>query len=136
MDLVLLDAPHAGTTATIRPGEYIVLTVKADGVGIASELIERIFDPFFSTKEVGVGTGIGLSLVRAIVGEKGGAIDVQSVLGRGSGFTVYLPRAGDVPDAQECDATALPRGERQRIIVVDDEGPLARLAAENLAEWG
>jgi len=136
LDLVLLDAPHAGTTATIRAGEYIVLTVKDDGVGIASEIIERIFDPFFSTKEVGVGTGIGLSLVRAIVGEIGGAIDVRSILGRGSEFTVYLPRTGDAPDAEEGDATALPRGERQRIIVVDDEGPLVRLAAENLAEWG
>jgi PAS domain S-box-containing protein len=136
LDLVLLDAPHLATTATIGAGEYIALTVKDDGAGIESEIIERIFDPFFSTKEVGVGTGIGLSLVRAIVSEIGGAIDVESIAGRGSVFTVYLPRNGDAFDAQESDATDWPRGERQRVIVVDDEGPLVRLAAENLAEWG
>jgi PAS domain S-box-containing protein len=136
LELVLLDAPHAGTTATIRPGEYLVLTVKDDGVGIAADVIERIFDPFFSTKEVGVGTGIGLSLVRAIVGEIGGAIDVASRVGEGSVFAVYLPRTGDALVGPERDAPALPRGEQQRIIVVDDEGPLVRLAAENLAEWG
>ena len=136
LDLVLLAAPHMGTTATISAGEYISLTVKDVGTGIGSEIIERIFDPFFSTKEVGVGTGIGLSLVRAIVNEIGGAIDVESVVGRGSVFTVYLPRTGDASDAQESDVTDLPRGDRQRVIVVDDEGPLVRLAAENLAEWG
>jgi PAS domain S-box-containing protein len=136
LEPVLLDAPHAGTTATIRAGEYLVLTVKDNGVGIAGDIIERIFDPFFSTKEVGVGTGIGLSLVRAIVGEIGGTIDVESRVGQGSVFAVYLPRTGDALEGPPSDASALPRGEQQRIIVVDDEGALVRLAAENLAEWG
>jgi CheY-like chemotaxis protein len=136
LDLVLLDARHTGTTATVGAGEYIVLTVKDDGTGIGSEIIERIFDPFFTTKDVGIGTGIGLSLVRAIVSEIGGAIDVRSSVGQGSVFAVYLPRSGDAADAQQSDATDLPRGERQRVIVVDDEGQLVRLAAENLAEWG
>jgi signal transduction histidine kinase len=99
LDVVQLAAPHMATTATIGAGEYIVLTVKDSGTGIGSAIIERIFDPFFSTKEVGVGTGIGLSLVRAIVSDIDGAIDVQSSVGQGSVFTVYLPRTGDVPEA-------------------------------------
>ncbi len=136
LELALLDAPHMGTTATIGAGEYITLTVNDDGTGISSDIIERIFDPFFSTKDVGVGTGIGLSLVCAIVSEIGGAIDVESIVGIGSTFTVYLPRTGEISEVREQDKTDLPRGDRQRVIVVDDEGPLVRLAAENLTEWG
>jgi len=77
-----------------------------------------------------------LSLVHGIVSQVGGAIDVESTLGLGSVFTVYLPRVGDAADVRKDKRPDLPRGDRQRILIVDDEEPLVRLATENLAEWG
>ena len=138
---VSLDAARfaAGRTATIgsvEAGDYVVLTVADTGTGIARDIIERIFDPFFTTKEVGTGTGLGLSLVHGIVTELGGAIDLASVPGQGSEFTVYLPRSGEAVEADEGEAAAMPRGDGQRVLIVDDEEPLARLATETLEELG
>jgi CheY-like chemotaxis protein len=110
--------------------------VADSGVGIAPEVLERIFDPFFTTKEVGVGTGLGLSLVHGIVTELGGAIEVASKPGAGSVFTVYLPRAGDAAKVPESAMPEVPRGNQQRVLVVDDEEPLVRIATETLAELG
>ncbi len=130
-----LDAPHLVTTGKVSPGEFLVLKVIDSGGGIAAEILERIFDPFFTTKEVGVGTGLGLSLVYGIVAELGGAIDVASAAGKGSAFSVYLPRAGDAVEAQS-EQTQLPRGAGQRVLVVDDEELLVKLAIRTLEELG
>ena len=113
-----------------------MLTVADTGTGIARDIIERIFDPFFTTKEVGTGTGLGLSLVHGTVTELGGAIDVASAPGRGSEFTVYLPRSGDAVEADEGEVAAMPRGDGQQVLIVDDEEPLARLATRTLEELG
>jgi PAS domain S-box-containing protein len=136
LHVLRLDAPYAVTTGSIDAGEYVVLTIADNGLGIAGEVMERIFDPFFTTKDIGVGTGLGLSLVHGIVSEVGGAVNVESTLGVGSVFTVYLPRKGDAVNDCESEAAAAPRGDGQRILVVDDEEPLVRLATQNLAEWG
>ena len=93
-----------------------------------------MFDPFFTTKEVGVGSGLGLSLVHGIVTSFGGAIDVATKFGKGSTFTVYLPRTGDAAGKRGVEDRRLPRGDGQRVLVVDDEEPLVRLATETLEE--
>src|SRR5262249_29076868 len=111
-------------------------TVADTGAGIAPEIMERMFDPFFTTKDVGTGTGLGLSLVHGIVTELGGAIDVITKLGLGTTFTVYFPRSGDAPRAEDHVQAALPRGEGQRVLVVDDEEPLVRLATRRLEQLG
>jgi len=134
--LEAVEAPRAATIGVKAPGEFVVLTVADTGAGIAPEIIERIFDPFFTTKEVGMGTGLGLSLVHGIVTELGGAIDVSSVLGEGSRFAVYLPRAGDAALPRDDSETAPPRGSGQRVLVVDDEEALVALAARALEELG
>ena len=136
LDAVRFEAERAATVGDIAPGECIVLAVADTGTGIAREVIDRIFDPFFTTKEVGTGTGLGLSLVHSIVTGLGGAIDVASTPGAGSEFTVYLPRSGDAAESDEAEAVAMPRGEGQRVLIVDDEEPLAGLAARTLEELG
>ena len=136
LDTVRSEVGRSATIGTVEAGEYVVLTVGDTGTGIARDMIERIFDPFFTTKEVGTGTGLGLSLVHGTVTELGGAIDVTSTPGQGSEFTVYLPRSGEAVEAGEGEAAAIPRGDGQQVLIVDDEEPLVRLATETLAELG
>jgi CheY-like chemotaxis protein len=136
LETLRLDEPCLVTTGKVSAGEFLVLKVIDCGVGIAPEILERIFDPFFTTKEVGVGTGLGLSLVYGIVAELGGAIDVASAVGRGSAFTVYLPRAGDAVEQQPGEQTPLPRGNGQRVLMVDDEELLVKLAIRTLEGLG
>src|SRR3989442_857558 len=136
LEALRLEAPHLATTGRVPAGDWIVLKIIDAGVGIAPGIMERIFDPFFTTKDVGVGTGLGLSLVHGIVAELGGAVDVASAVGSGSTFTVYLPRSGEAVESAEIEAPAVPRGDRQRVLVVDDEEPLVRLATRTLEELG
>jgi signal transduction histidine kinase len=111
--LVSLDAARCTARTTtvgkVTDDEYVVLTVADNGTGIARGAIDRIFNPYFTTKKVGTGTGLGLSLVHGIVTQFGGAIDVSSKPGQGSEFTVYLPRSGEVVARRRVDI-ALPRG--------------------------
>ena len=136
LETVRLDAPRLATTGEVPPGEFLVLKVIDTGVGIAPEILEQIFDPFFTTKQAGVGTGLGLSLVYGIVAELGGAIDVASTVGKGSAFIVYLPRAGDATEERSSEQPQVPRGDGQRVLVVDDEELLLTLAIRTLEELG
>jgi signal transduction histidine kinase len=94
LDLLSLNESRAFATGTLSPGEYLCLLVRDSGIGIVPEVLEHVFEPFFTTKQVGAGTGLGLSLVHCIVSEMGGVVDVESQPGRGSTFTVVLPRHG------------------------------------------
>lgn len=130
------DAEHVATIGTVAAADYIVLEVTDSGSGIAPEILDRIFEPFFTTKEVNVGNGLGLSLVHGVVAEVNGAIDVSSIRDSGSTFTVYLPRSGDTPDATPEDAVLSPKGNGQRVLVVDDEESLLRLTTDRLRNLG
>jgi signal transduction histidine kinase len=96
LDRIHLQIPRIVTTGFMAASEYIVMDVSDSGSGIPADILEKIFDPFFTTKEVAVGTGLGLSLVHGIVTGLGGAIDVETTVGKGSAFKVYLPLAHDV----------------------------------------
>ena len=91
---VTLSSRHTNPPSDMnsKEGEYICLCVEDQGEGIAEENMQRVFEPFFTTKEVGEGTGLGLSVAYGIVKEHGGWIDVDSVIGKGSRFSVFLPR--------------------------------------------
>jgi len=130
------DGTRTAAVGLIVPGDYIVLKVSDTGAGIPHDVLERMFDPFFTTKEAGVGTGLGLSLVHSIVTSVGGAIDVATELGKGSAFTVYLPRSGEAPEKAVDEERPLQRGAGQCVLVVDDEEALVRLATETLASLG
>jgi CheY-like chemotaxis protein len=139
LDCALIGVPRAATTGVISAGDHVVLKIADTGSGVPLEILDRIFDPFFTTKEVGVGTGLGLSLVHGIVTGLGGAIDVATTVGKGSVFTVYLPRAGDIGDASTGTRPApstSQRGDREQVLIVDDEESLVTLAIETLSELG
>jgi CheY-like chemotaxis protein len=138
LDRASVDAPRVVVTGTVMARDYVVLKVADTGHGIPPEILERIFDPFFTTKEVGVGTGLGLSLVHGIVTGLGGVIDVATNVGKGSVFTVYLPRTGDVTSRERSAKRVEPETLRghERILVVDDEESLVRLVTETLTELG
>ncbi len=131
-----VDSVRAASIGTVNPAEFVLLQVADSGSGIPPDIMDRIFDPFFTTKEVGVGTGLGLSLVHGIVTQLGGAIDVSSRVGAGSVFTVYLPRSGEAPQEVDAEESPLQRGDRQRVLVVDDEEPLVQLVTRTLEELG
>lgn len=116
--------------------EYVCLSVKDNGSGMPAGILEKIFDPYFTTKEKGQGTGMGLAVVQGIVKNCGGAIDVQSQPGAGSCFEVYLPV---IERSMLVNATAVekppPRGT-ERILLVDDEPAVSDMASKMLIKLG
>jgi signal transduction histidine kinase len=134
LEAVDLSTERVLSHGTLRPGRYVRLTVEDSGSGMDEATLSRIFEPFFTTKEIGRGTGLGLSLIYAIVIDSGGAIDVETTLGAGSVFTVYLPHAGDVADGSADEPPVMPGGDQQRVLVVEDEEPLVKLASETFEE--
>ena len=104
------------------PGAYLKLIVKDTGHGIEPQLLDKIFEPYFTTKEVGKGTGMGLALVHGIVKSYGGEITVQSKVGRGTIFHVYLPLVkGDSQDFERSSSLSNILKGNERILFVDDE---------------
>ena len=135
LELITLQAPMTLVTGPLAAGEYVRLDVSDTGAGIDANLRDRIFDPFFTTKGVGVGTGLGLSLVHGIATDLGGGVDVRSEVGRGTTFSVYLPCSGRTSQVAQ-EAEALPHGNGETIMLVDDEDVLVRLGEELIAELG
>lgn len=117
---VQLDETYARLHLDATVGPYVMITVADTGSGIAPEILHRIFDPFFTTKDLGKGTGLGLSAVLGIVKSHGGFIDVQSEIGQGSRFKVYLPASQATIASAEIDLGSL-TGQQELILVVDDE---------------
>jgi CheY-like chemotaxis protein len=113
------------TTALNGDGKVMV-TIADSGCGIAPETLGRIFDPFFSTKDVGAGMGLGLSISQRLVAEMGGIIRAESTLGQGSTFQVILPAQRDSSSARENPRTE-PLQERPSILVIDDEPEICEL---------
>jgi PAS domain S-box-containing protein len=107
-------------------GSYIVITVADTGTGISPEIQEKIFEPFFTTKELGKGTGLGLSTVIGIIKSHGGFVKVDSTVGKGSQFQVYLP-AVESTQTQQAEDIELPTGHGELILVVDDEAPIREI---------
>ena len=121
----------------VVPGNYARVTVADTGVGISSELLPRIFEPYFTTKELGEGTGLGLATVHGIVRGHQGAIHVSSAMGEGTSVIVYLPVTEFCVETEVSATTrdAAPRGH-ERILFVDDEPTLVQLAVQGLSALG
>jgi PAS domain S-box-containing protein len=129
-------AEQSVSRGALSPGPYARLVIEDTGVGIPPSVLERIFDPFFSTRGVGEGTGLGLSLVHGIVIDLGGAIDVKSVAGEGTRFEIWLPVTAEIGRRAVEVVREPARGRGETIMIVDDEGMLVALAEEMLAGLG
>ena len=132
-----LDAAYASEHVTVKPGSYVMLSVSDTGVGMSADTVAHIFEPFYTTKESGRGTGLGLSTVYGIVKQSGGYVWVYSELGRGSSFKVYLPRVEEAAEA--LPAPKVSRGEQrgsETVLLVEDQPQVRELARMALAEKG
>ncbi|GAB6094526.1 hypothetical protein JCM14469_07780 [Desulfatiferula olefinivorans] len=131
-----VDEKGLGPAVTVKSGPTLVLTVTDTGVGMDASVSSRIFQPYFTTREVGQGSGMGLSIVHGIVERYEGAITVVSTPGEGSTFTVYLPITDSgVVDLADRSPDALPQGN-ERILFVDDEYAIARIGTQVLERLG
>ncbi len=119
---VVLDADAARARIGAQPGHYVVVNVSDSGCGIPPQILDKIWDPFFTTKPLGHGTGLGLSTVLGISRSHGGFVEVQSEVGRGTQILVYLPALQDRPiAAAETPDAGAEHGHGELILVVDDE---------------
>jgi PAS domain S-box-containing protein len=134
-----VDEPLSDIYRDLKPGAYVRLSVKDDGIGMDNEVLDRIFEPFFTTKQPGQGTGLGLSVVHGIVRGHGGAIVVESNVGHGSTFHVYLPECTDATTAathgKQAHSETLP-GHGEKILYIDDEEALVFLTVRFLERMG
>jgi signal transduction histidine kinase/CheY-like chemotaxis protein len=129
-------SPQVLSHSRLMPGAYLRLSVSDQGSGISAPVMERLFEPFFTTRGAQSGTGLGLAVVHGVVAELGGAIDVQSAPGHGACFTLYLPECTQDEGGVPAVPRALPPGRGQRVMVVDDEAELVGMSMEMLAALG
>jgi len=119
----------------LKPGNYIEIMVSDTGTGIAPEIIDSIFDPYFTTKGPGEGTGMGLAMVHGIIKSYGGKISVNSKPGQGTLFTIYLPVTGKRHEHRPYEPETLPTG-KERILFVDDEASIAKMGGQAFERLG
>ena len=121
---------------SLQSGPHLKMTVSDTGCGIQDENLERIFEPYFTTKEIGEGTGLGLAVVHGIVKSHGGEIKVYSEIGKGTKFHVYIPLLKEQTGTDHAaQPTPLPRG-KETILFVDDEKMLAQVGKLSLEKLG
>jgi CheY-like chemotaxis protein len=137
---VTLDERACAAIHDARPGSFVCLSIEDTGSGIEREVIDQIFEPFFSTKGPTKGTGLGLAVVYGIIRQHGGWINVYSEPNQGTAFKVYLPSVGaaqaEATDGAAESATETARGAGQRILLVEDEEAVRNLASRALRENG
>ncbi|NNG01573.1 MAG: PAS domain S-box protein [Desulfobacteraceae bacterium] len=131
-----IEANSASLTADINPGPYLKLTVSDNGEGISKDIVDRIFDPFYTTKRVGEGTGLGLSVVHGIVKKYSGSIRVDSSIDHGASFDILLPRLEHPGFAIVTEIASEPPGGSERILLIENEAVLADILQRILTGLG
>jgi PAS domain S-box-containing protein len=133
---VHLDEAYCRTHAGVKPGKYVALTISDNGHGMGRQTLEHIFEPFYTTKEIGRGTGLGLAIVYGIVQQHGGHITCESKPGRGTKFQIYLP-ALEIEQLQDVSETAeMPAFGTETVLLVDDEDLVRDLGERILTRNG
>jgi len=133
-----IDVSYEDTMEKIgmKTGRHLLLTVKDEGHGIEPTVLERIFEPYFTTKELGKGTGLGLAVIHGIVKNHGGDISVTSTPGEGSVFQVYLPVIDETDEETEIAEAGQTKNGKERILLVDDEEPIVDVEQQMLERMG
>jgi PAS domain S-box-containing protein len=133
----VLDEAYCAGHPGVAPGEYALLSVRDDGRGMNQKTLAQIFEPFYTSKGVGLGTGLGLSTVYGIVKQNRGAIDVDSTPGMGTTFKIYLRRyAGQRSDDRGDVDAGIPRSRGETVLVVEDEPALLKMDRMMLERLG
>jgi signal transduction histidine kinase/CheY-like chemotaxis protein len=132
---VIFDSQEAVPHPDLKPGKYQKLTVRDTGQGMEGAVLDRIFEPFYTTKEQGEGTGMGLAVVHGIIKAHDGAIMVQSEPGKGTCFDLFFPSLDRVATPNPEKSSPVPAG-KERILLVDDEEPLVKVGEQMLASFG
>ncbi|MDC0715101.1 response regulator [Stigmatella sp. ncwal1] len=132
----LLDDEYARQHEEVKPGQYVMIAVTDTGAGIPPAILERVFEPFFSTKPEGKGTGLGLSMVHGLVKQSGGHIKLYSEVGEGTTIKLYLPRVAQSEDILTDISTAPVRGGTETILVAEDDDDVRETAVGLLSELG
>jgi PAS domain S-box-containing protein len=134
---VVADAAYAAGRFGLSPGEYVVLTMTDDGQGMDPETLANVFEPFYTTKEIGKGTGLGLAIVYGVVQQSGGIVNAYSEPGKGSTFKVYLPRyVGKAVYAPAEPALGQAARGSETILLVEDDAMLLGMTSTMLARLG
>jgi len=135
---ISLDDEGAAAQADVELGDYVLLSVSDTGSGIAEETLKHVVEPFFTTKEVGAGSGLGLSMVYGFAKQSGGAVTIHSQLEEGTTVKLYLPRAIELRD--ETHATEgisdIPKAQGENVLVVEDDADVRQLAVGLLSDLG
>ncbi len=131
-----LDDAYARLHPDVSPGQYVMLAVTDTGSGMPPEIVEQVFEPFFSTKPEGQGTGLGLSMVYGFVKQSFGHAKIYSEVGEGTTVRLYLPRAHENEDAVEVVQTAQAEGGSETILVAEDDEQVRATVVEMLTELG
>jgi len=132
---VYLDQAYASEHEEVVPGHYILIAVSDTGSGIPAHILEKIFQPFFTTKEVGEGTGLGLSMVFGFIKQSGGHVRVYSEEGHGTSFKLYLPRT-DVMDEEVVAEKPENLSRKKKILVTEDQEAVRMVAVDFLEDFG
>ncbi|MEE4364721.1 MAG: response regulator [Desulfotignum sp.] len=131
------DAAYCAGHPGFSPGDYAELSVRDDGSGMDKDTVDQIFEPFFTTKDESKGTGLGLATVYGIVKQNKGFISVHSEPGKGTSFTIFLPRHGEqVGKEMDQDTVGIPRGKGETVLLVEDDPPVLKLARTVLETLG
>ena len=131
-----LDDDYARTHAEVVPGQYVMLAVTDTGSGMSPDVVARVFEPFFSTKPEGKGSGLGLSMVYGFVKQSGGHVKIYSEIGHGTSIKLYLPRAIQSEDVEVQVDTGPVRGGTETVLVVEDDEEVRATVVEMLCDLG
>ena len=132
-----LDECHVTSLSELGPGDYVVLSVSDTGIGMTPEVLDHVFEPFYTTKEVGEGSGLGLSMVYGFAKQSGGGVVIRSEPGHGTTVKIYLPRGDEVADRVDPEnVTAAPLGNGETVLLVEDDQDVRALTESMLTTLG